>query len=203
MALGKVESIDPNNSQFGTVSESETGDIYNYDDPRFKEKGLVVGSPCTFTIDYSQKEPIATDLQPYVPSERTISSPVEGPIATTTGETLRINKGGVVKGNINVSNNSTLFVEDTGSVEGEITVQAGSNAIVRKGGMVKGNINVSNASALKVVNKGVVKGNINYNSGNKLIIGNDNGGGTITGSVTTDKIRKLTITSTSVINCGA
>lgn len=203
MALGKVESIDPTNPQYGTVSESETGDIFNYDDPKFRQKGLQVGSLCTFTIDYTQKDPVATELEAYVPTERTITTTIDGPIESTAGETIRVGRGGVVKGNISILNNGTLFIEDSGSVEGQLIVGTGSNAIIRKGGVIKGNISVSNGSALKIVNKGVVKGNISFMSGNKLIVGNDNGGGTVTGSVTTDRIRKLTITATSVINCGA
>ena len=42
MALGKIESIDPNDAQYGTIIEAETDDRYNYHDPLFKEKGLVV-----------------------------------------------------------------------------------------------------------------------------------------------------------------
>ncbi|MCD6065177.1 MAG: hypothetical protein K0S33_3 [Bacteroidetes bacterium] len=203
MALGKVESIDPTNAQFGTVRETETDEVYNYDDPTFKEKGLAVGSAVTFKIDYQQKEPVATDLQPYTATERLINTPVDGPIESVAGETIRVGRGGMVRGNVSILNNGVLFVEDSGSVEGEISVGTGSNAIIRKGGIVKGNISVSNGSVLKVVNKGTVKGNISYSSGNRLIIGNDNGGGTVTGSVTTDRIRKLTITASSIINCGA
>jgi hypothetical protein len=202
MALGKVESIDPNDSSIGTIKEDETQQVYPYNDPNFKASGLDVGSPCTYDIDYSSGKPIATNLKAYTPTTRDITTIVDGPITVNTGETLNIKRGGMVKGNINVMN-ANLIVEDTGAVEGNVEVNAQGSFVIRKGGMVKGNINVLQGSACKVVNKGNIKGNINVVSANRLIIGNDNGGGTITGSITVDKIRKVTITATSVINCGA
>ncbi len=203
MALGTVTKIDPTNSQFGDVTEVETDDVYPYNDPLFKEKGIALGDTITFDISYDEKVPTATNLQKYVPSERLINGQVDGPITSVPGETIRVGRGGQIKGNVIITQNSSLFVEDDGVIEGgNLTVGEGSNATFRKGGQIKGNITVSNGSLLRVVNKGVVKGNITYNNGNKLIIGNNNGGGMVTGSITTDKIRKLSITATSTINCG-
>lgn len=203
MALGKVETINPENSQYGTVTEAESGDSFPYNDPNFKSTGLQVGSECTFDIDFNAKDPVATNLQPYTATEKIITEPFSGDITSQAGETIRIKKGGMVRGNVTMSSNSTLFIEDDGVVEGTVTVNDGSNAIVRKGGMVRGNVTINNGAVLKVVNKGTVKGNITYNSGNRLIIGNNNGPGTITGSITTDRLRKLQITADSTINCGA
>lgn len=203
MALGTVTQIEPTNPQFGQVTEVETDQAYPYNDPLFKDKGLALGDTITFDISYDDKVPTATNLQKYVPTERVINGPVDGPITSVPGETIRVGRGGQIKGNVIISQNSSLFVEDDGSiVDGDLTVGEGSNATFRKGGQIKGNITVSNGSLLRVVNKGVVKGNIIFNSGNKLIIGNNNGGGSVTGSITTDKIRKLSITATSTINCG-
>lgn len=202
MALGIVESADPTDPSQGTVKEDETGQVYPFIDPNFPSAGLKVGDPCTYDIDYSSEKPTASNLKSYVPTTRDITSVVTGPITVNTGETLNIKRGGMVKGNINVMN-ANLIVEDTGSVEGNVEVNSQGSFVIRKGGMVKGNINVLQGSACKVVNKGNIKGNINVVSANRLIVGNDNGGGTITGSITVDKIRKVTITATSVINCGA
>lgn len=202
MALGKVDSIDPVTPALGTVKEDESEQVYPYEDKNFPSTGLKVGDPCTYDIDYSSQRPVATNLQAYVPSSVDITTKVDGPLTVNTGETLNIKKGGMVNGAINISNGN-LFVEDTGSVVGTITIENQGSFVVRKGGMVNGAINVSSGSVLKVVNKGVVKGAINIASANRLIVGNDNGGGTITGSITVDKIRKVTITATSVINCGA
>jgi hypothetical protein len=202
MALGKVESIDPNDSTLGTVLEGETGLSYGYNDPNFNASGLVVGSPCTYDIDYSQRIPIATNLQPYTPKTTDITTVVSGPLTVSTGETLNVKKGGMVKGNIIVGNGN-LNIEDTGAVLGDVTVDNGGSFVVRRGGVVTGVITVSNGSACKIVNKGVVKGNIIILSANRLIIGNANGGGIINGDITIDRIRKVTITATSTINCGA
>ncbi len=202
MALGKVESADPTDPTMGTVREDESDQVYPFIDPNFPTSGLKVGNPCTYDIDYSSERPIATNLRAYTPTSRDITTTVQGPISVGVGETLNIKKGGMVNGAINISNGN-LFVEDTGGVKGDVTIENQGSFIVRKGGMVNGAINVSSGSAFKVVNKGVVKGAINIVSANRLIVGNDNGGGTITGAITVDKIRKVTITATSVINCGA
>jgi hypothetical protein len=202
MALGKVESIDPVSSVKGTIKEDESEQVYPYEDKNFPSTGLKVGDPCTYDIDYSAERPVATNLMAYTPSTTDITTTVQGPISVGAGETLNVKKGGMVNGAINISNGN-LFVEDTGNVTGNVTIENQGSFIVRRGGMVNGAINVSSGSAFKVVNKGVVKGAINIVSANRLIVGNANGGGTITGAITVDKIRKVTITATSVINCGA
>ncbi|MEO6303221.1 MAG: polymer-forming cytoskeletal protein [Bacteroidia bacterium] len=202
MALGKVESIDTVDPTAGTVKEDETEQVYPFSDANFPTSGLKVGDPCTYEIDYSSRIPTATNLKAYAPTTKDITTTVQGPLTVNVGETLNVKKGGMVNGAITI-NNGNLFVEDTGGVVGEVTVNSQGSFIVRKGGMVNGNIMINQGSACKVVNKGTVKGNIMINSANRFIVGNDNGGGTITGSITVDKIRKVTITATSVINCGA
>jgi len=202
MALGKVESIDPNNDTIGTIKEDESEQIYPYNDPIFKTKGLQVGSPCTYDIDYSAKQPIATNLFAYTPTEVEITTTVSGPLSVKSGETLKVRKGGMVNGTI-VVDNGNLFVEDTGGVTGNITINNQGSFIVRKGGMVNGTIVVDSGSACKIVNKGNVNGTIVIASANRLIIGNANGGGIVSGGITIDKIRKVIITATSTINCRA
>lgn len=202
MALGKVESIDPNDITIGTVLEDETALSYGYNDPNFKATGLGVGSPCTYDIDYSQPKPTATNLQPYTATTRDITTVVSGPLTVNTGETINVKKGGKVNGSIMIGSGN-LNVEDTGAVIGDVTVDNGGNFVVRKGGVVNGVINVVNGSVCKIVNKGVVNGSIIIVSANRLIIGNANGGGIVNGEITINKIRKVTITATSTINCGA
>jgi hypothetical protein len=201
MALGKVESIDAANPTIGKITEDETGLTYPYNDPNFPNTGLKQGNPCTYDIDYSVPSPIATNLLPYVPTTRDITTAVPGPLTVAVGETLNVKKGGMVNGAINVTNGN-LMIEDGGAVIGDIAIDNQGSFTVRKGGMVTGAINVTNGSACKIINKGNVTGAINVASANRLIIGNANGGGIITGSITVDKIRKLTITATSTINCG-
>ncbi|MDO9000623.1 MAG: hypothetical protein Q7W45_12720 [Bacteroidota bacterium] len=202
MALGKVETIDAVDPSNGTIIEDESGMSYAYNDPNFKLTGLVVGSPCTYDIDYSAKIPVATNLKPYTPTTTDITTVVSGPITVNPGETLTVNKGGVVNGVINV-NNGNLLIVDTGLVNGDVTINNQGSMVVKKGGIVNGTVIVNSGSALKVVNKGTVKGNVIVASANRFIIGNANGGGIINGEITIDKIRKVTITATSTINCGA
>ncbi|HRD39858.1 MAG TPA: hypothetical protein PLC65_14610, partial [Bacteroidia bacterium] len=75
------------------------------------------------------------------------------------------------------------------------------NVVARKGGIIKGSLNINHASTLKVVNKGVIKGNVVINNANRLIIGNDNGGGILSGTITIERVRRVSITATSTINC--
>lgn len=200
MALGIVNSIDdPSNPVSGTIKEDETEQVYPFKDENFPSQGLGVGARVTYDIDYTIPSPVATNLKAYVPTTTEITSAVQGPLSVSPGETLIVKKGGNVKGGINI-NNGNLFVEETGIVEGDITVNNQGSFIVRKGGTVNGTINVNSGSAMKVVNKGNVKGGINIICANRLIVGNSNDGGFITGGIVVDKIRKVTITPTSKIN---
>ena len=201
MALGKVASIDPNDSTIGTVIEDETGETYPYNDPNFKATGLQVGNPCMYDIDYSSGKPVATNLKAYTPKIIDITTPVKGPITVNPGETVNVKKGGMVNGSVSV-NQGNLFIEDTGGVIGNIDINQQGNLAVRKGGMVNGSVSVNQGSACKIVNAGSVKGDITIVSASHLIIGNDNGGGIVTGAITITKIRKVIITATSTINCG-
>jgi hypothetical protein len=187
MALGKVTTINPDNIT-GTITEDESGQTYGFNDPNFPNTGLVVGSPCTYDIDYTQRTPIATNLASYTATERDITTAVSGPITVNVGETLKVKNGGVVTGTV-VVNNGNLFVQGTGQVNGDVTVNAEGSAIVRNG------------SVFKVKNGGMIRGNIDVTKANRVIIGDADGGGNIYGSVTINKIRKVTITATSKINC--
>lgn len=200
MALGKVESIDPTDSTKGTIKEDETEQVYPFVDPNFPNTGLQVGDSCTYDIDYTARQPQATNLLPYTPSEVVITTPVTGNYTVATGETLKVGNGGKITGSI-VVNNGNLYVQDNGEVSGPVTVDNQGSTIVKKGGKITGTISVNNGSALKIVNGGIVKGNIDVTKANRVIVGNANGGGIIYGDVTIDKIRKVTITSTSKFNC--
>jgi hypothetical protein len=199
MALGIVYSIDPTDNTKGEIKENETEQIYPFVDPNFPTSGLGLNSNCTYDIDYSARTPTATNLAAYVPSEIIIDTPTAGPLTVNPGETMRVKTGGVVTGNVDIKNGN-LFIEDTGVVNGDITVDQQGSFIARKGGKVTGNVNIMNGSAMKVVNKGRITGNVTITKANRFIIGNNVDGGTIIGSVTVDKIRKVTITPTSKIN---
>lgn len=200
MALGKVDKIyaDPTT---GAIIEDETGQIYSFKDPNFPATGLKVGDPCTYDIDYSAKTPIATNLQPYTPTETVITTAVSGPITVNPGESLRVKNGGKITGTV-VINNGNLFVQGTGEVDGDVTVNAEGSAIVRNGGKITGSVVIASGSALKVKSGGTIRGNVNIDKANRVIIGDTDGGGIISGAITIDKIRKVTITATSTINCG-
>ena len=200
MALGKVETINADPAT-GTIIEDETGQVYGYNDPNFAKTGLKVGDPCTYDIDYAQRVPIASNLQPYTPTETVITTTVSGPITVNVGESLKVKNGGKVNGTV-VVNNGNLFVQGTGEIIGDVTVNQEGSLVARNGGKITGSVIVNSGSALKVKNGGTVKGNIQVNQANRVIIGDTDGGGVISGSITIDKIRKVTITATSTINCG-
>lgn len=200
MALGTVTLINEK-PETGEVTLIDSTDVFAYNDSNFSSSGLAKGSPCTFDIDFTQQPPVATNLQPYTPTEKIITTPVDGPITIAQGETLVVKNGGVVKGDV-VMNNSALRVEDNGAITGNITDNGGSEVTIRKGGNVTGNITMNSSSALKIVNKGVVKGNVIVSHADRLTIGNANGGGIVIGTITTKRVRRMEITPTSTINCG-
>jgi len=199
MALGKVTTINPDNIT-GTITEDESGQTYGFNDPNFPNTGLVVGSPCTYDIDYTQRTPIATNLASYTATERDITTPVNGPITVNPGETLRVKNGGVVTGTV-VVNNGNLFIQGTGQVNGDVTVDAEGSVIVRNGGVVTGTVVILSGSALKVKSGGMIRGNVDVTKANRVIFGDTDGGGNMNGSLTINKIRKVTITATSKFNC--
>lgn len=203
MAFGKVQTIDPSNSQYGTVIEDETGDVYRYDDPNFPNTGLQVDSTCTFDIQYDLRIPIATNLQAYTPTEKIINGPVSGPVTVNSGETLRVVSGGVITGAVTVASNGTLIIEDTGAVNGDVTANDGTLMKVKNKGVITGNVTINSGMALRVVKKGVITGSITVNSANRITIGNLKGGGVINGSLNIAHARHVEITSDSTINCGA
>lgn len=200
MALGKVETINPDNIS-GTILEDETNLKYPFSDSNFPSSGLAVGSPCTYDIDYTDKAPVATNLNSYTPTETVITTAVSGPITVNSGETLKVKNGGVITGTV-IINNGIMFVQGTGEVNGDVTVNNEGSAVVRNGGKITGNIGINNGCALKVKNGGKIIGNIQVSQANRIIIGDDDGGGSVTGSITINKVRKVTITSSSTINCG-
>jgi hypothetical protein len=99
--------------------------------------------------------------------------------------------------------NGNLNMEDTGALLGDVKVDIGGSFVVRRGGVVTGVITLSSESPCKIVNKKVVKGSVIILSANRVIIGNANGGGIVNSDITINKLRKVTITTTSTINCGA
>lgn len=200
MALGKIETINPDNIS-GTIIEDETNIKYPFSDSNFPSSGLTVGSPCTYDIDYSDKAPVATNLKAYTPTETVITTAVSGPITINSGETLKVKNGGVITGTV-IINNGIMFVQGTGEVNGDVTVNNEGTAVVRNGGKITGNIGINNGCAFKVKSGGKITGNIQVSQANRIIIGDDDGGGSVTGSITINKVRKVTITATSTINCG-
>lgn len=199
MALGKVTTINSDNVS-GTITEDESGQTYPFSDTNFPKTGLKETDPCTYDIDYTARTPMATNLQPYVPTETVITTSVSGPITVNPGESLKVKNGGKINGTV-VINNGNLFVQGTGEVVGDVTVNAEGSAIVKNGGKITGTVVVASGSAMKVKSGGTIRGNVTIDKANRVIIGDTDGGGIIYGSLTIDKIRKVTITSTSTMNC--
>jgi hypothetical protein len=209
MATGIVKTItptgDPNiQPTTGTVEADETGEIISFEDPNFPATGLIEGDVCTFDVNMVPARdgtltPIAINLAKVTVVESPITGPFTGDITANAGQTFLIKSAaGVVTGNINI-NGGKVIVADSAQINGNVSVNDGV-FVARKSGGVKGSILINGGGSLKVVNGGVIKGNINITAGARLIIGNDNGGGTINGSLSIQKIRKIDITSTSKIN---
>jgi hypothetical protein len=91
MALGTVTKINTP-PETGAVTLIDSTDAFDYNDPNFSTSGLAIGSACTFDIDFTQQPPVATNLQAYTSTEKTITTVVDGDQTIATGETLNCKK---------------------------------------------------------------------------------------------------------------
>jgi hypothetical protein len=206
MPLGKVESIDPIDNTKGTVREDETNEVFNYSDDEFATKNLAVGDSCSFDVDYTLRQPVATNLQKVtiVPT-KVINREETGPLTILAGETVIVKEGGNVKGDIKIINGK-LVVAANGATEGRTDISEGGRLVVKEGGNVKGDIHIVKGSALKIIGGGKVTGNIyipKANSLNRFILGNADGPGSITGALDMFRVRNISITAESKINCNS
>ncbi|HXD92308.1 MAG TPA: hypothetical protein VNX01_03805 [Bacteroidia bacterium] len=207
MATGIVYSIDPApvgaNPTSGQVQQDETGDIFQFTDPNFPNTGLALNAQCTFDIVTSPKDPTlsyATNLQPLVLSPpQSITGPYTGNITANVGDVYTISTAAaVVTGNVTI-NGGKVIVDQNAQINGSINVSGDGIMVARGGGQVKGGVVMSSGGSLKVVNKGKVTGNISVSQAGRMIVGNANGPGFITGTVDIQKIRAFDITAGSSI----
>jgi hypothetical protein len=198
--IASVETkVDPPVS--GTIKADETGDLIPFTDPNFAKLGLTVGDPVAYTLDPNSKELIAINLAVVAPPLKEIE--ITGPSAgfkINANETY-ILKGAaaVVTGDIDITSGKLIAGKDS-SVKGNIT---GNDAtiVARNKGSLNGNITITDG-ALKVVTGGCVTGNVVITNRARIIIGNDEGPGKITGTLSVQHATLLTITKDSKINCG-
>jgi hypothetical protein len=200
MATGTITTVNPDKIS-GTITLDDDGGTYGFSDTNFPSTGLAPTNPATTAIDFEEPTPIGTGVEPVI-----IEPPVE--ITTTVTQDFTVGKGqslvvrnkGHVKGNVVIGSGS-LTVQGGGLVEGNITVSDGGNVNLRNNGHVKGNVVIGSGNVMKIVGGGKLEGSLTITKSNKLIIGNDNGGGIITGTIDIKKIRRVEITSTSKFNC--
>lgn len=209
MASGIVYAFLNDQKTLGQVQMDETQEIVPYSDKNFPNTGLNLNSPCTYDLVDDPSNPgqyMATNLQPIptpAPTPTTITGPYTGDLNAGNGTTFIVTgSAAVVTGNI-IINGGTVIVEQNAQVNATSAHSViGGVLVARKGGYVKGTLNVDGGGSLKIVNKGKLTGGINVSGALRVIVGNDNGGGIISGDITISKTRKVTITSTSSINCG-
>lgn len=179
---GVIDLIDPpslNNSS--TIAFAET-----ITDPQ-----ITVGSPVSFTIDLSGREPLAIQIQLSVADpEFPVNSDYPGADIKTTpqadlifsGSTVIID-GTTVNGNITFTNGTLVIrsTDSTGSqkstVNGNIEGRLGSTLVLYKSD-VNGNIDINESQDMKI-NGGGITGDVQFRSSNNATIN----GGTITGDV--------------------
>jgi hypothetical protein len=201
MALGKVEIINLPDRTSGFVSVDDAEETYPFTDVNFPNTGLQEGDACTFDIDFTQRQPVATNLQKVVPLPRIINSAVSGDINMAVGETITVVRNGSVTGNI-VVNSGRLIIENTGQVTGDVTLNNGGDLVVRKGGILKGHVGSIKGGVLKVVGNGsIINTIITLDNCNRVVIGNNNGPGKIEGEIKIKKIRRFSVTQDSSVNC--
>ncbi|MGZ3885630.1 MAG: hypothetical protein ACXVDL_15405, partial [Bacteroidia bacterium] len=186
MPTGIILTIDPKDPTQGTLLEDETNSQFPFSDPNFPKTGLQVKDHCSFDIDYTVQNPVASNMQPYNPDQDNIliTTVVQGPYTVTPLQTVTIKGGGMIKGGVSIKNGK-LIVGNNGSIVGDVSVEDNGSLIARNSGSITGNINMAQGTALKVVGGGMIKGGVSIKSGNRLMLENDqNGlGGTIAGTL--------------------
>ena len=214
MATGIVLSVDPSGTT-GQVQVDETGETFTFDDPNFPNTGLTTQAPnnsCTFDIVSHiiigpTGRPVivysATNLQ-VAPATRTqtINTAYSGDITALVGDVITITSAAaVLTGNVTV-NGGKVVIDSSAQVVGSININSDGIVAVKNKGTVRGNIVINSGGNLKVVNKGKLMGSIVIQQAGRMIVGNDNGSGSIMGAIDITQIRHLTITADSTINCG-
>lgn len=202
MPTGIILTIDPKDPTQGTLLEDETNSQFPFSDPNFPKTGLQVKDHCSFDIDYTVQDPVASNMQPYDPTKNNIeiTTVVAGPYTVTPLQTVTIKGGGMIKGGV-IIQNGKLVVGNNGSIEGDVTVNGNGSLVARNSGCITGTITMNKGTALKVVGGGMIKGGVIIQSGNRLMLENDtNGvGGTIAGTLDIQQIRKVEVSSASKI----
>jgi hypothetical protein len=211
MATGIVLSIDPSGTT-GQVQVDETGETIAFNDANFPNTGLTATAPnnsCTFDIDLvpqtnrgSVAQYYATNMQVAPPPRnQSITSAVTQDITALVGDIITISTAAaVVTGNITI-NGGKVIVDQDAQITGNVTVNSDGIFVARNKGKIMGSIGINSGGSLKVVNKGKIVGNIGISQGGRMIIGNQNGGGIVTGAISIASIRSVSITADSTINC--
>ena len=214
MATGIVSIIDASGTT-GQVQVDETGEVMGFNDPNFPSTGLTITPPnnsCTFDIVAQTVTPPGSRIPVVIysatnlavapaPRTQTISGPVTQDVTALVGDIITITgAAAIVTGNL-VINGGKIIIDQDAQVTGSGSVNSDGILVARGKGKVMGGIIVNSGGNLKVVNKGKVVGGIIVNSGGRMIVGNGNGGGIISGAITIQSIRNVSITADSVINC--
>lgn len=193
MANGTVTSFNNNSTDptiiyYGTVTDL-MGDIYNVTDPGFNNSNFSIGGTATFSITTvvdAEGNFTAFGVKPGAPAPppTTITGPYTGDITANIGDVYTVTgKEAVVTGNL-IINGGTIIVEQQAQVNGTShQISQGGVMFTRKGGNTNGNISINTGGCMKVVNNGTVRGNIGINAAGKIMIGNQNGPGFITGTL--------------------
>jgi hypothetical protein len=204
MATGNVTLVNRNGIS-GTVTVDETNEVLNFSDSNFPSTGLndTTNTACTFDIVDDVNNPgqsIANNLKQLVAAApQNITGPYTGNITANVGDVYTISTAkGVVNGNITI-NGGKVIVEQNAVINGSVNVSGDGIIVAKGGGQIRGNIGINTGGSLKVVNNGTIKGNIGINQAGRMIVGNANGPGFITGTVDIQKIRKFDVSAGSTI----
>jgi hypothetical protein len=206
MATGIVLSLTPAPggapSTSGQVQQDETGDIFNFQDTNFPNTGLKLNGSCTFDLIQSPKDPTsfyATNLAVApAPRLQTINGPT-GDITALVGDVITItSSAAVVNGTITISGGKVV-IDQNATVNGPVNVNADGIIVAKGGGSITGNIGMSTGGSLKVVKNGSITGNVIASQAGRIIVGNQNGPGFITGTLDIQGLRDLRVTPDSKI----
>ncbi len=213
MATGIVLSVDPIGTT-GQVQVDETGETLPFNDPNFPSSGLSATAPnnaALFAIDAAADQETAqyyaTGLKQAPPVNKvSISSSSSANVTANVGDVITISGSGtIVSGDININGGKIIIDQaQVSPTSGVVNVTADGIIVARNGGQVtNGNININTGGSMKVVNNGQVTGTVVISQAGRMIVGNANGPGIITGTIDIKGIRAIDISGGSVITGSA
>jgi uncharacterized protein with beta-barrel porin domain len=200
-------STDPSIIYYGTITDSDTGEVFNVTDIGFNSSNFPTPNEAvayTITTDAdAEGNYTAFGVRPAPTVNKIVinSSSSANVTANANDEVTITGKGTTVTGSV-VINGGRLIVDASAQLApstGTINISGGVMIVKGGGTVVNGGVVINSGGNLKVVKGGTVNGGVVINGGGRMIIGNAGGPGTINGAISAQRIRGFEITAGSTL----